>query len=159
MAERVAQRAAEEAGLTGVEFTSAATSREELGEPIDPRAARVLRRRGYDADGHVAHQVTAAEIDQADLVVALEDIHRDRMRLLGARADHQVLLTDFDPDAAPGAGVPDPWYGDDTGFEDTLAAIEAAMPGLLDRVRALERSSGAEESGGWGTGVDGAAAE
>ena len=47
MAERVAQRAAEQAGLTGVRFTSAATSTEELGSPMDARAAAVLSERGY----------------------------------------------------------------------------------------------------------------
>ena len=38
IAERVARRWAEEAGLTGVEFTSAATSSEEIGAPMDRRA-------------------------------------------------------------------------------------------------------------------------
>ena len=37
-----------------------------------------------------------------------------------------------------GSGIPDPWYGDADGFADTLAAIEAAMPGLLRRVRELQ---------------------
>ncbi|MFP5282572.1 MAG: low molecular weight protein-tyrosine-phosphatase [Actinomycetes bacterium] len=138
MAERVARRAANQAGLSGVQFTSAATSREEIGAGIDPRAAQVLRRHGYDADGHTAHQVTADEIESADLVVAMEDIHLARMRRLVADADHLVLLTDFDPDAPAGAGVPDPWYGDEDGFFDTLATVEAAMPGLLDRVRELQ---------------------
>jgi len=136
IAERVARRKAEEAGLTGVEFTSAATSDEELGAPMDHRAAAVLRDRGYDADGHVAHQVDAAEIAGADLVVAMEDLHVDRMRRLAPDADF-TLLTDFDPAATPGAGVPDPWYGTPAGFYDTLSAVEAAIPGVLDRVREL----------------------
>jgi protein-tyrosine phosphatase len=140
MAERVARRAAREAGLSGVEFTSAATSREELGEPMDPRAARVLGRHGYDADGHEAHQVRAEEIEGANLVVAMEDIHLAKIRALTVGAEHLALLTDFDPDAEPGSGVPDPWYGDDVGFEDTLAAVEAAIPGVLDRVRELQRA-------------------
>jgi protein-tyrosine phosphatase len=139
IAERVARRKAEEAGLRGVEFTSAATSTEELGEPMDPRAAAVLRDRGYDAEGHVAHQVDAGEIAGADLVVAMEDLHRDRMRRIAPDADHLALLTDFDPAATPGSGVPDPWYGTAEGFYDTLAAVEAAIPGVLDRVRELQQ--------------------
>ena len=46
MAERVAEKMAADEGLTGVEFTSAATSREELGAPIDRRAETVLREHG-----------------------------------------------------------------------------------------------------------------
>jgi protein-tyrosine phosphatase len=49
------------------------------------------------------------------------------------------LLTEFDPAAVPGSGVPDPWFGSDAGFYDTLTAIEAAMPGLLDRIRQLQK--------------------
>jgi len=49
------------------------------------------------------------------------------------------LVTDFDPDAAPGSGIDDPWYGDAEGFNDTLASIEAAMPGIIARVRELQK--------------------
>jgi len=138
MAERVAERAAQDAGLTGVEFTSAATSREELGEPMDRRAAAVLRERGYRADSHRAHQITADEIGSADLVVAMEDIHLTKMTAISPGASNLSLLSEFDPDAEPGSGVPDPWYGTPAGFYGTLAAIESAMPGVLDRVRNLQ---------------------
>ena len=137
IAERVARRQAEQQGLTGVEFTSAATSAEELGEPMDRRAAAVLRDRGYTADGHVAHQIDAAEIEAADLVVAMEDIHVRKMLAMDPGAQNLRLLTDFDPAATPGSGVPDPWYGTQAGFYDTLETVEAAMPGLLDHVRTL----------------------
>jgi protein-tyrosine phosphatase len=51
------------------------------------------------------------------------------------------LLTKFHPTAAPGSGVPDPWFGSDADFYDTLTAIEGAMPGLLDRIRELQNSA------------------
>jgi protein-tyrosine phosphatase len=138
MAERVAEKQAADAGLSGVRFTSAATSSEELGAPMDPRAARVLKRHGYRSDLHTAHRITAQEIRDADLVLAMEDVHVSKMMGVAPEADNVALLTDFDPDAEPGSGVPDPWYGEADGFEDTLATIEAAMPGVLDRVRELQ---------------------
>ena len=141
MAERVAERMAADEGLTGIEFTSAATSREELGAPIDERAEAVLREHGYRVDGHKAHQITRDEIENADLVIAMEDIHVTRMMGLAPEARNVSLLTDYDPDAEPGFGVPDPWYGTADGFYDTLTAVEAAMPGVLDRVRALQKRS------------------
>lgn len=137
MAERVAEKMAADRGLSGVEFSSAATSREELGEPIDPRAARVLQRHGYRTGGHRAHQVTRAEIEAADLVLAMEDIHLRKMLAIDPGADNLRLLTDFDPGAEPGRGIDDPWYGPAAGFERTLASIESAIPGVLDHVSAL----------------------
>lgn len=137
MAERVAEKAAADAGLTGVQFTSAATSSEELGAPIDRRAAAVLRERGYRTGDHRAHRITAEEIGSADLVIAMENIHLDKMRAVSPGATNLSLLTDYDPDAERGSGVPDPWYGTPAGFYGTLAAVESAMPGVLDRIRAL----------------------
>jgi len=142
MAERVAEKMAADEGLTGVEFTSAATSREELGASIDERAETVLREHGYRVDGHKAHQITREEIEGADLVIAMEDIHITRMMGLAPEARNVSLLTDYDPEAKPGSGVPDPWYGTADGFYDTLTAVEAAMPGVLDRVRTLQKKSG-----------------
>ncbi|MFT4215879.1 MAG: low molecular weight protein-tyrosine-phosphatase [Micropruina sp.] len=137
MAERVARGWAEREGLTGVRFTSAGTSSEELDEPIDSRAQGVLARAGYSTGGHRAHQITASEIREADLVIAMEELHLRIMRRLVPDADNLALLTDFDPDAVPGSGIPDPWYGSSAGFRGTLDTIEAAMPGVLDRVREL----------------------
>jgi protein-tyrosine phosphatase len=142
MAERVAERMAAEEGLTGVEFTSAATSSEELGAPIDRRAEAVLRRHGYRVDGHKAHRITREEIENADLVIAMEDIHVTRMMGLAPEAGNVSLLTDYDPEAEPGSGIPDPWYGTADGFNDTLTAVEAAMPGVLDKVRDLQAGHG-----------------
>jgi protein-tyrosine phosphatase len=139
MAERVAERYAADAGLTGVTFTSAATSREEIGAPIDPRARRVLAAHGYRTDDHAAHQITPDEIGDADLVIAAEPLHVDRMLRMDPEADNLSLLSGFDPDAPEGSGLPDPWYGGPEGFEETLAAVEAAMPGVLDEVRRLQR--------------------
>jgi protein-tyrosine phosphatase len=137
MAERVAEKLAADRGLSAVDFSSAATSREELGAPMDDRAARVLRRHGYRAGAHEAHQITRDEIEAADLVLAMEDIHLRKMLAIDPGAQNLRLLTDFDPDAAPGSGIDDPWYGSADGFERTLASIEAAIPGLLDTIGEL----------------------
>ena len=50
MAERVAEKLAADRGLDDLVFSSAATSREEIGAPIDDRAVEVLRRHGIACD-------------------------------------------------------------------------------------------------------------
>jgi protein-tyrosine phosphatase len=141
MAERVAERAAADAGVTGVEFTSAGTISEEFDDPMDRRAAAVLRERGYRYADHMARRITEVQIESADLVVAMEDTHLRSVLELAPDPSRVSLLTDFDPAAERGSGVPDPWFGSDAGFYDTLSAIEAAMPGLLDRIRELQESA------------------
>lgn len=139
MAERVAEKYAADAGLDDVTFTSAAVSSEELGNPMDPRARQWLGDHGYRAADHRAHRIDAAEIDANDLVIAMEPLHVERMQAMHPAHPERIrLLTDFDPDAEPGSGVPDPWYGDAEGFGDTLRALEAAMPGILAEVRRIQ---------------------
>lgn len=142
MAERVAVQLAEARGLRGLQFSSAATSREEIGEPMDYRAAATLQRHGYSTGGHRARQITRADIAAAELVLGMEDIHLRRMRQILPGADNLRLLTDFDPTAEAGAGIDDPWYGSGAGFERTLTAVESAIPGLLDHLEATARTTG-----------------
>jgi protein-tyrosine phosphatase len=105
---------------------------------MDRRAAAVLQEHGYRYADHMARRITEVQIESADLVVAMEDTHLRTVLELAPDPSRVSLLTDFDPAAERGSGVPDPWFGSDAGFYDTLSAIEAAMPGLLDRVRELQ---------------------
>lgn len=136
MAARVCERWVADEGLDGVEITSAGVSDEEVGNPMDRRARAVLDAHGYRSAGHRAHRITRAEIEDADLVIAAEPLHAEMMRRVTPAAGIG-LLTDFDPGAEPGSGVPDPWYGTPEGFEGTLHAIESAMPGVISRIREL----------------------
>ncbi len=135
MGEFVARAWAAREGIDGVRFTSAGVSSEEQGNPIDRRAASVLAAHGYPSGGHRAHRISAAEVADADLVLGFEPLHVARLHGLAPRADNIRLVTDFDPDAAPGSGIDDPWYGNRTDFEETLASVEAAMPALMDWLR------------------------
>ncbi len=131
--ERVAAAYASRQGVD-VHITSAGTSAEETGNQIDHRARRVLQRSGYDAGHHRAHQVTVREVAEADLVIAAEEHHKQRLLRLAPQADVR-LLSDFDPELQQGVGLPDPWYGEDSAFDETLTAVEAAMPGLLAHLK------------------------
>lgn len=132
MAERVARRLVAERGL-GLAVESFAISGEEVGNPIDRRAVRTLTARGYDAAGHRARQVSAADLTAADLVVAVEPFQVDRLLAMAPTAN-VALLNDFNPLLPKGEPLIDPWYGDQAGFEDTLDDVEAAMDNILAAV-------------------------
>lgn len=122
-------------GLAGqVEVTSAGTGPWHVGEGADPRTAKVLADHGYPTE-HVAAQFDERH-SGADLLLAMDAGH---LRVARDEADDPArvrLLRSFDPAADEWAEVPDPYFGGDRGFEDSLAMIEAAMPALLDWVRA-----------------------
>jgi protein-tyrosine phosphatase len=134
MAEKVFRAALAEAGLADrVEVTSAGTGGWHAGEPMDTRAAEVLAAHGYDT-AHTARQLDAHALS-ADLLVALDAGHRRALRASVPEPDRVALLRSFDP-AAPGdAELPDPYYGGPDGFDEVLRMIEAAVPGLVERVK------------------------
>jgi len=135
IAEKVFARELEQAGLAdAVHVSSAGTGNWHIGSPADERAEAVLLAAGYEVD-HVARQVDAEQLG-ADLIVALDRSHERALRSMVPEPDRVRLLRSFDPDAPPGAEVPDPYYGDDDGFTTVLEMIRAAMPEMIEWVRA-----------------------
>ncbi|WP_326568533.1 low molecular weight protein-tyrosine-phosphatase [Amycolatopsis rhabdoformis] len=135
MAELVFRAKLAEAGLEDeVTVSSAGTGPWHAGEPADRRAQATLRAHGYPTQ-HVASEVNDTDLE-ADLLLAADEGHLDFLRGRVAEPGKVRLLREFDPTAKVGAEVPDPYYGGDEGFEDVLAMLERAMPGLLDWVRA-----------------------
>jgi protein-tyrosine phosphatase len=130
MAEKMFAHQISERGLADrVRVTSAGTGGWHVGDAADSRANRVLAARGYPYD-HVAAQVDDEHL-AADLVVALGRNHMRMLTQLGAEPDRVRMLRSFDPrSAAHALDVEDPYYGNDTDFEDVFAVIEASLPGL-----------------------------
>ena len=64
IAERVAEHAAAEAGVTGVEFSSAGTISEKYDDPMDHRAVAVLKERGYRYADHKARRISADRVSR-----------------------------------------------------------------------------------------------
>jgi protein-tyrosine phosphatase len=138
MAEYMLRGTFEEAGLADeVEITSGGTTSWETGEPIDPRAGAELRELGYDPSGHRARQITPEELDEADLVLALDHDHVGPIERIGGQgiSGRLHMLREFDPEHPDDLGIRDPWYGDSSDFEDTARKIDAAAHGIVDHVR------------------------
>ena len=132
MAERVFAYLVRRAGREhAFEIASAATSREELGNPIYPPVARLLRAHGIDAEGHAARQVTAADYAYYDhLVLRDENNRRNLLRLLGGDPDGKVSkLLSW---AGRNGDVADPWYTRD--FEATYRDVLQGCTAMLEQL-------------------------
>ena len=109
---------------------SAATSTEELGNPVYPPARVELRKHGINCDGHRARQVRKSDYDDFDIIIAMEDIHVSIMerRFFGGDPDGKIKLC-MEFAGRPYEKVDDPWY---TGrFDEVYAQLTEACEGLL----------------------------
>jgi len=120
-----------------VEVDSSGTDGWHVGDPADHRTVRVLRRYGYTS-AHKARRFRPEWFDNYDLVLALDTGHLQQLRRL-ARGPQDLaklrLLRSYDPAAGARLDVPDPYYGDEAGFEAVLELVEAAMPRLIREIR------------------------
>ena len=138
MAEVVLAERLADTGLDDrVTVASAGTGDWHVGDPMDRRAAATLTAAGYDATRHRAQQWAGEDADgqQADLVLAMDAQNRADLGAMTPDAAGRVrMFRDFDP-VDPGADVPDPYYGGDSGFEEVLAMVERTASSLVETLR------------------------
>lgn len=129
MAEFVMKDLVEKAGLKDrFHIESAATSTEEIGNPVYPPARRKLAEHGISCAGHAARQLTRKDYDQFDWLIGMDFANLRNMRRMcgGDEQDKIHLLMDYTH--RPGE-VADPWY---TGnFEATWQDVREGCEGLL----------------------------
>ena len=129
MAEFVMKDLVKKAGLTSqFHIESAATSREEIGNPVYPPARRKLAEHGISCEGHAARQLTNRDYDEYDLLIGMDQANlRDMYRICGGDYVGKMSLL-MDHTAHPG-NVADPWYTED--FEATWQDVLDGCQGLL----------------------------
>lgn len=129
MAEFVMKDLVKKAGLSPQFYIdSAATSREEIGNPVYPPARRKLAEHGISCAGHAARQLTRQDYADYDFLVGMDSANlRDMHRICGGDPDGKISLL-LDHTARPG-NVADPWYTGD--FQSTWLDVLAGCQGLL----------------------------
>ena len=108
-------------------IASAATSTEELGNPVYPMARQELAMHGIGCAGHAARQLTRQDYDRFDLILGMDDENiRQILRILGGDPDGKVqrLLPDRE--------IADPWYTRD--FRTAWNDINEGCKALLEQL-------------------------
>lgn len=135
------RRMAEEAGVgERLEVDSAATSREEIGNPIYPMALRTLEAHGIHGARHAARQVTRADYDYYDLLVLMDEENLWGIRCIipdDPEGKISLLLDHTDPSDKRHhhRDVADPWYtrNFDAAWEDITVGCKALLKELFDK--------------------------
>lgn len=137
MAEFVMKDLVKKAGLESqFHIESAATSTEEIDNPVYPPARRKLAEHGISSDGHAARQLRNEDYDRFDLLIGMDKANlRNMHRICGGDFDGK-LHSLMEYVGCPDMEVVDPWYTGD--FEATWQDVLAGCQGLLEFVRTGE---------------------
>ncbi len=130
MAEYIMRDKLEKSGLGAlVQVSSAATSREEIGNPVYPPAKKVLEQFGIKCDGHHARQVKVSDYDEYDFIIGMDSANmRGLMRGFGGDPLNKLHLMSTYATSYSG-DVEDPWYTGE--YEKVRRQIADGCEGLL----------------------------
>ena len=132
MAEFVMKDLVEKNGVSEeFEIASAATSTEEIGNPVYPPAKRKLNEHGISCEGKTARQMTKEDYTYYDYIIAMDRINiRNMTKFAGNDPDNKIsLLMDFTSHLKD---VADPWYTGD--FETPWNDVYEGCVGILNRL-------------------------
>ena len=132
MAEFVMKDLVKKAGRDGeFDIASAATSSEEIGNPVYPQARRKLAEHGLACDGKRARQFTARDYSHYDLIIGMDSANiRSLRRASGGDPEGKVrLLLSYTPHPRD---VADPWYtcDFDAAWNDIYTGCQALLNSL-----------------------------
>ena len=132
MAEFVMKDLVRKAGLEAeFEIGSAATSTEEIGNPVYPPARRKMAEHGIGCAGKTARQLTAGDYERWDYLVGMDRANlRNMRRICGGDPKGKISLL-LDWTARPG-DIADPWYTGD--FEAPWQEVQTGCRALLDQI-------------------------
>lgn len=133
MAEFVMKDLVQKAGLEhAFSIASAATSTEEIGNPVYPPARRKLAQHGIGCAGHAARQLRRDDYDRYDYLIGMDSANlRNMHRICGGDPAGKISLL-LDWTDRPGS-VADPWYTGD--FEATWQDVLEGCRNLLEQIR------------------------
>ena len=117
----------------GVE--SAGTHVFKPGHRPDKRAQQVAKKNGISIERFKASAIEPEDFHRHDYIIAMD---RENLRSLQAicpeeQAGNLLLIMDYAPEAGL-RDVPDPYFGNLSGFERVLELLDVACKGLLNHI-------------------------
>lgn len=133
MAQSILTHMVKERGMSAsFHIDSAATSREEIGNPPHYGTVDKLRQVGIPLVPHRARQMTKQDYKEFDYLIGMDDANvRNMERIAGGDPEHKIYkLLEF---AGNGRAIADPWYTGnfDVTYDDVMEGCEAFLQEIL----------------------------
>ena len=105
------------------------------GQRPDARAQAVAKLAGFDISGLKTRKLEARDFERFDYLLAMDVEHLQTLETMCAPGQQHKLamIMDF-ASRDNGAEIPDPYFGNEAGFERVLTLLDDASQGLLQHI-------------------------
>ena len=127
----------EEKKIPGYEVDSAGTSGYHAGEAPDARTIANALTHGVDVSSNRARQFKSTDFKTFDRIYVMDSANYADIMLLAETEEDKNKVRLFLDAAHPGSNdsVPDPWYGDEKGFDKVYHIIDKAAGIIADKIK------------------------
>jgi protein-tyrosine phosphatase len=134
IAEGVLRKKAKENGLDWL-IDSAGTNGYHIGEAPHPFSQKICAQHGIDISQQRAANFLSKHLEEYDLIYALAaDVYQAIEKIGGPKAPmHKVKLFLSELHEGSTESVPDPWYGDESGYLPVYELIEKTCHKIIDK--------------------------
>ena len=119
-----------------VEVASRATSTEEIGSPVYPKAKQELEKHGIGCAGKRAKQLEKSEYNDYDYIIAMDDMNVRNIERITERSVKEGKIKKLLEFAGSKEDICDPWYTRrfDVTYEDIVRGCEGLMKVIKESI-------------------------
>ena len=126
----VAEKILESLNLENISFSSSGI-RPYPSASMDKRSYEYISNLGISNKSHIPRKITSEIVQATDLVLAMDaENHSILLEMAGGLMPHIRMFSDYLDDNWP-SDVPDPYYGEEDGFDQVLDMLEEGCPVIL----------------------------
>ena len=119
------------------EVASAGTNSYHTGQPPHQHSQKVCKLNGVDISCQRARKFKAADFDTYDKIYAMaDDVYEEILEIAGNKvipAKLDYFLNELEE--GKNGSVPDPWYGDESGYTPVYELIEKACEAIIKKYK------------------------
>jgi protein-tyrosine phosphatase len=115
-------------------ISSAGVGNWHVGNPPDSRMQQTAQKHGITLNS-LAQQFHATDFKEMDLVLAMDHSNLSALQLMRPESELKsklLLFRTFDPEGNDNLEVPDPYYGENNGFEMVYHIVKRTCPKVLE---------------------------
>jgi len=138
LAEAIFKKQTEQRGLSEKYFAdSCGTADFHIGDKPDSRTIRNARHHDVEII-HIGRQLSMGDFKDFDLILTMDrSNHQNTMDLMARTSEKKAevkMIRTYDPESLGIQDIPDPWYGNETGFEEIFQMLWRTCNELINQL-------------------------